>query len=192
MRVIAATNRDLAAEKEAGRFREDLFYRLSTFPIEIPPLRERIEDIPLLVEHFLGLCSRRLNRSLAGFTDEAMDIMKSYRWPGNVRELQNVVERLVITKGDQFIGKIDLPKELLQETSWREGVEESGSLPYKQAKSLFEKNYFQSLLASNEYNVTRSALVAGLSRRHLQEKLREFKIRIMDQGKKFEDDGEAY
>jgi DNA-binding NtrC family response regulator len=191
IRVIVATNRDLVVEKEAGRFREDLFYRLSTFPIEIPPLRERIEDIPFLIEHFLGLSSRRFNRRLAGFTDEAMDIMKSYRWPGNVRELQNILERLVITKGDQLIGKIDLPKELLQESSWRDGVEESGSLPYKQAKTLFEKNYFRSLLAENEYNVTRSALVAGLSRRHLQEKLREYKIRVSDQGKRSDEDEES-
>jgi DNA-binding NtrC family response regulator len=124
-----------------------------------------------------------MNRSLAGFSEEAMEVMTSYRWPGNVRELQNLIERLVITKGGQFIEKDDLPKELLQETSWKTGVQESGNLPYKQAKTLFEKNYFQLLLASNNYNVTRSAIVAGLSRRHLQEKLREFKIRISDQGK---------
>jgi two-component system response regulator AtoC len=183
IRIIAASNKDLKTEQHEGRFREDLYYRLSAFPISIPPLRERTGDTPILIDHFIGLCARRMNRSLAGFSDEAMEVMTSYRWPGNVRELQNLIERLVITKGGQFIEKDDLPKELLQETSWKTGVQESGNLPYKQAKILFEKNYFQLLLASNNYNVTRSAIVAGLSRRHLQEKLREFKIRISDQGK---------
>jgi DNA-binding NtrC family response regulator len=183
IRIIAATNKDLKVEQSEGRFREDLFYRLSAFPIEIPPLRERIKDLQLLIDHFIGLFSKRFNRDLAGFSDEVMEIMMSYHWPGNVREVQNLIERLVITKPGQFIKKADLPKEMLQETGWKEGVSESGSLSYKQAKTLFEKNYFQTLMSSNDYNVTRSALIAGLSRRHLQEKLKEFKIRVSDQTK---------
>jgi two-component system response regulator AtoC len=181
LRFIAATNRDLKAEQEAGRFREDLYYRLSAFPIRIPPLRERKEDIPILITHFLGMCTRKMGRTLSGFAPDAMETMRNYRWPGNVRELQNLIERLVITKDGQTIGKIDLPRDLVQETQWQAGIEEVEQLPYKQAKASFEKNYFQSLLASNDYNVTRSSLVAGLSRRHLQEKLREYKIRVSDQ-----------
>ncbi len=181
MRVIAATNRDLKAEQEAGRFREDLFYRLATFPIHIPPLRERKEDLTLLIDHFLALCMRRMGRTLAGFTPSALEAMRNYRWPGNVRELQNLIERLVITKDGQTIDRSDLPRELLQETEWQTGLVELEQLPYKQAKAAFEKNYFLSLLAANDYNVTRSSLVAGISRRHLQEKLREYKIRVSDQ-----------
>ncbi len=181
IRIIAATNRDLKVEQETGRFREDLFYRLATFPIAVPPLREHREDIPILIEHFLGLCVRKMGRSLAGFGAEAMEALRSYRWPGNVRELQNRIERLVIMKDGQSISKSDLPGEIVQETDWRTGLLEIEQLPYKQAKAAFEKNYFQNLLASNDYNVTRSSIVAGLSRRHLQEKLREFKIRVSDQ-----------
>ena len=183
LRILAATNRDLKADQEEGRFREDLYYRLSAFPMTIPPLRERREDIPILVSHFLALCTRRMGRSLAGFTDEAMEVLKNYHWPGNVRELQNEVERLVITKDGQMINKEELPTDLLQQTEWTSGGEITGDLSYKHAKSIFEKNYFLNLLASNDYNVTRSAIVAGLSRRHLQEKLREFKIRISDHTK---------
>ncbi|MCG3195686.1 MAG: sigma-54-dependent Fis family transcriptional regulator [Candidatus Omnitrophica bacterium] len=181
IRIIAATNRDLKVEQETGRFREDLFYRLATFPIAVPPLRERREDIPILIDHFLALCTRKMGRSLAGFTPDAMEALRSYRWPGNVRELQNLIERLVIMKDGQTISKGDLPGEIVQETDWRTGLHEIEQLPYKQAKAAFEKNYFQNLLASNDYNVTRSSIVAGLSRRHLQEKLREFKIRVSDQ-----------
>lgn len=181
MRVIAATNRDLKSDQETGRFREDLFYRLSTFPIHIPPLRERKDDIPLLVDHFLAICMRRMGRTLAGFSQEAMEVMRSYRWPGNVRELQNLIECLVITKDGQTIDRSGLPRELLQETEWTTGIEEIEQLPYKQAKAAFEKNYFLSLLAANDYNVTRASLVGGISRRHLQEKLREYKIRVSDQ-----------
>ncbi|MCA9411180.1 MAG: sigma-54-dependent Fis family transcriptional regulator [Candidatus Omnitrophica bacterium] len=181
VRIIGATNRDLRKEQEEGRFREDLYYRLSTFPIEIPPLRERKDDIPLLIDHFLGLCSRKMNRSLGGISKDAMETLQNFRWPGNVRELQNLLERLVITKTGQYIEKEDLPREILDPASWAEGEEIAEQLPYKQAKAVFEKRYFKALLKAHDYNVTSSALFAGLSRRHLQEKLREFKIRVSDQ-----------
>jgi transcriptional regulator with GAF, ATPase, and Fis domain len=96
VRVIAATNVDLREEVKAGRFREDLFFRLNVFPIRIPPLRERREDIPLLMNHFLMKFTRRHERTLSGFTQRAVDAMLSYDWPGNIRELENVIERGVI------------------------------------------------------------------------------------------------
>jgi PAS domain S-box-containing protein len=96
VRIIAATNRDLRKEIDAGRFREDLFYRLSVFPIEVPPLRERKEDIPLLATHFLTLSARRMNRPAPRITESALNQLSSYDWPGNVRELQNAIERTVI------------------------------------------------------------------------------------------------
>jgi transcriptional regulator with GAF, ATPase, and Fis domain len=100
VRVIAASNRDLAAMVEAGRFRSDLYYRLNVFPVRVPPLRERREDISLLVSYFLGKFSRKLGREFSGLDDRSMAQLRSHDWPGNVRELQNVIERAaVLTEG---------------------------------------------------------------------------------------------
>jgi transcriptional regulator with GAF, ATPase, and Fis domain len=96
VRIIAATNRDLKKEVDAGRFRQDLFYRLNVVPIEVPPLRDRRDDIPPLVEHFLGQSARRMNRPAMRITQDALSQLTAYNWPGNVRELQNTVERAVI------------------------------------------------------------------------------------------------
>jgi formate hydrogenlyase transcriptional activator len=96
VRVIAATNRNLQAAIAAGTFRSDLFYRLNVFPIDMPPLRERREDIPVLVEYFVDHCARKVRKSIQGITKESLDLLRSYPWPGNIRELQNVIERSVI------------------------------------------------------------------------------------------------
>ena len=96
VRVVAATNRDLRAAIAAGTFRSDLFYRLNVFPIEMPPLRERREDIPVLVEYFVDHCARKAGKNIQGITKESLDLLRSYPWPGNIRELQNVIERSVI------------------------------------------------------------------------------------------------
>jgi transcriptional regulator with GAF, ATPase, and Fis domain len=110
VRVIAATNRDLRAEAEAGRFRQDLYYRLSVFPIALPPLRQRVEDIPLLAEHFLAAAARKLGRAKPRLTLAVVQKLQRYRWPGNVRELQHVIERAVITaEGGRLT--IELPED---------------------------------------------------------------------------------
>src|SRR5258707_10916668 len=96
VRVIAATNRDLEAAIAEGKFRSDLFFRLNVFPIDMPPLRERPEDIPLLVEYFIDHCARKVKKNIQGITKESLDLLRSYPWPGNIRELQNVIERSVI------------------------------------------------------------------------------------------------
>src|SRR4051794_26680069 len=108
VRLVAATNRDLRAEAEAGRFRQDLFYRLSVFPIELPPLRRRVEDIPMLAEHFLALAARKLGKPKPRLTLADVQQLQRYHWPGNVRELQHVIERAVITADGTRL-KIDLP-----------------------------------------------------------------------------------
>jgi transcriptional regulator with GAF, ATPase, and Fis domain len=108
VRLIAATNRDLRAEAEAGRFRQDLYYRLSVFPVELPPLRKRPEDVPLLAEHFLTQSSRRLGRPRPRLTLAIVQQLQRYHWPGNVRELQHVIERAVITADGTRL-TIDLP-----------------------------------------------------------------------------------
>src|SRR5271155_2343173 len=96
VRVVAATNRNLQAAIQAGTFRSDLFYRLNVFPIDMPPLRERREDIPVLVEYFVDHCAKKVGKNIQGITKESLDLLRSYPWPGNIRELQNVIERSVI------------------------------------------------------------------------------------------------
>jgi len=96
VRVVAATNRNLQAAIAAGTFRSDLFYRLNVFPIDMPPLRERREDIPVLVEYFVDHCARKVGKNIQGISKESLDLLRSYPWPGNIRELQNVIERSVI------------------------------------------------------------------------------------------------
>jgi transcriptional regulator with GAF, ATPase, and Fis domain len=108
VRLVAATNRDLRAEAEAGRFRQDLFYRLSVFPVELPPLRKRKEDIPLLAEHFLRVAARRVGRSKLALTLAVVQRLQQYDWPGNVRELQHVIERAVITSTGNKLN-VELP-----------------------------------------------------------------------------------
>src|SRR5437660_3589555 len=108
VRLVTATNRDLRAEAEAGRFRQDLFYRLSVFPVELPPLRKRLEDIPLLADHFLTLTARKLGRPKPRLTLANVQQLQRYHWPGNVRELQHVIERAVITADGARLA-IELP-----------------------------------------------------------------------------------
>jgi transcriptional regulator with GAF, ATPase, and Fis domain len=108
VRIIAATNRDLSKEVEAGRFRQDLFYRLNVIPMEVPPLRERKADIPLLASHFLEQATRRLRLPLPRFTETHVRLMQNYAWPGNVRELQNAIERAVILAQGGHL-RFDLP-----------------------------------------------------------------------------------
>ena len=115
-RIIAATNRDLGAEVEAGRFREDLYYRLNVITIEMPPLRHRDEDIPLLATHFLRLYSEENQREVEGFSSAAMDALSAYHWPGNVRELENAVERAVVLCRDDTIEVDELPQPVRGET----------------------------------------------------------------------------
>ncbi|MFM7203454.1 MAG: sigma 54-interacting transcriptional regulator [Myxococcota bacterium] len=113
VRVIAATNRDLAAQVKNGQFREDLFYRLNVVSIRLPPLRERVEDIPLLVEHFLGKFNKRLGKSVSGVDRTLQELLRRYSWPGNIRELENVVERMVLFSDSNLLSVRHMPAEVL-------------------------------------------------------------------------------
>jgi DNA-binding NtrC family response regulator len=182
VRVISATHRDLPAEIAAGKFREDLFYRLRVITIELPSLREHKEDIAVLADSFLQLHGKRLNRT-AQLTREAYSALDRYDWPGNVRELKNALERsMVLTAGNE-IGIKDLPEEVatgkaltLKEPS---GGADTGmnERDFREAKRKFEVAWITKQLASHRWNVSRTAATIGLHRQSLQEKLRELGIR---------------
>jgi DNA-binding NtrC family response regulator len=182
VRVISATHRDLPAEIRAGRFREDLFYRLRVVNIELPPLRAHKQDIPLLAESFLQMHAARLGRA-ARLTREAIAAIERYAWPGNVRELKNALERsLVLCRGEE-IGVVDLPEEvargesLLPKHSSAGHDNGLGEKDFREAKRKFEVAYLTKQLADHRWNVSRTAATIGLHRQSLQEKLRELGIR---------------
>jgi transcriptional regulator with GAF, ATPase, and Fis domain len=189
VRVVAATNRDLRQMVNEGTFREDLYYRLSVVQIELPPLRERPEDIPLLVEHFLAdVAERRWPGEHRKFTvtAEAMARLQAYPWPGNIRELKNTVERAASLADGMELGVRDLlpnshktPPVLLPAGTAEQYVEQG--LPFKEAKQrvldAFEAAYLKALLDKYGGNVTRSANAAGLTRYHLRELAKRHGIR---------------
>ncbi len=182
VRVISATHRNLQAEIRAGKFREDLFYRLRVVTIDLPPLRAHKEDIALLTETFLQMHGARLGRT-AGLKREAMATIEKYDWPGNVRELKNALERsVVLSRGDE-IGVEDLPGEVVhgESASLKHRGDEHdngiGERDFREAKRKFEVAYLTRQLAEHRWNVSRTAATIGLHRQSLQEKLRELGIR---------------
>jgi DNA-binding NtrC family response regulator len=182
VRVISATHRNLPAEIRAGKFREDLFYRLRVVTIELPPLRAHKEDIPVLTESFLQMHGARLGRT-ARLSREALAALERYDWPGNVRELKNALERsLVLCRADE-LGVEDLPREVVSgEGALRknsDGANENGfdEKDFREAKRKFEVAYITKQLVDHHWNVSRTAATIGLHRQSLQEKLRELGIR---------------
>jgi len=175
VRVIAASNQNLQEQIAAGRFREDLFYRLSVIPIEVPPLRKRKEDIPVLVEHFIALFSAENGRRPKTISVEALAYFLAYEWPGNVRELRNMVERLVIMAPRDVIGPEDLPPPLRsREASASADPQRDRTL--KEARESFERAYILGELRSHEWNMTRTAEKLGIERSHLYRKLKAYGI----------------
>lgn len=165
VRIIAATNRDLKEEVKKGRFREDLFFRLNVIPVHIPPLRERKEDIPLLVEYFLKKFNSRLGKNVR-FSSEAMKALFEYDYPGNVRELENIIERVVVLSQGGIIKKDDLPF----------SFSTTGSLLLSEVSSRVEKEHILKVLKLTGGNKTRAAELLGISRKTLWEKLNAYGI----------------
>jgi len=174
VRVIAATNRNLAQEMMGGRFREDLYYRLNVIPITIPPLRDRRDDIPLLAKHFLELHATANSKALRGFSEEVMQIFLDFDWPGNVRELQNVVEHAVILAKGDMITELDLPQSL-KETSPRTHAD-IASLKDT------ERNLILKVLQDTEGNKYQAAKRLGITRSTLYGKLRKHGIVVPGKG----------
>ncbi|MDZ4165601.1 MAG: sigma-54 dependent transcriptional regulator [Smithellaceae bacterium] len=180
IRIIAATNRDLEREVKEGRFREDLFYRLSVIPIVLPPLRERKEDILPLAEHFLSRYQEKNRKSLKGISGKALDMLVRHDWPGNVRELENCIERAVIMAREDVILPADLPPHI----NTLSQVPEGDLFNFSPGISLseMERALIIKTLEDARGNRTRTAEILGINRRTLQNKMKEYRLNIPPSG----------
>jgi transcriptional regulator with PAS, ATPase and Fis domain len=170
-RLVSATNRDLEQAVRDGGFRADLYYRVHVYPLHVPALRERTEDIPRLVHHYLAVIAERERRPVPRVTREALDKLVRYRWPGNVRELVNLVERAVLCAGAAAADAvIDAEHVLVPEPSAPRGTQPL--VPYREAKARFELEYFAELMRTAGGNVSRAARLGGKTRKEIYEALR--------------------
>jgi two-component system nitrogen regulation response regulator NtrX len=176
VRVVAATNKRLEDEIERGTFRADLFYRLNVIPFEVPPLRDRLEDVPLLVEHFNRKFSAAYGNPPKRFELEAMDAMQSYTWPGNVRELRNTVERVVIMNHKARINASDLPPLGGGDAVPPVAIYRFNS--FKEASEAHQREFIRRKLSEAEGNVTRAAELMGMDRSHLYRRMRALGIKV--------------
>ena len=172
VRIIGATQRDLKKEVQKGSFREDLYYRLNVVPVHLPALRDRKEDILLLMEHFLNMYSKHMNKPMRGISIEAREFILKYDYPGNIRELENAVKRALTLSRDKEIQPWDLPEDMC--TICREGSKMGERLSYSEplptAMSLFEKQYISKVLEETKDNKTLASKLLGISRKTLWEK----------------------
>jgi len=171
VRILASTNKDLSALVKKGIFREDLFFRIHVITIDLPPLRERGEDLLLLIHHFTARFAEELGKSVPQFSDQALQVLRNYRWPGNVRELENVIQRLVVMTDGSLIEVPDLPS-LMRFSSLR-------GVGFHRTLAEVEEEYIRNVLASAGGNKTRAAKILGIDRKTLREKL---KLRELDTG----------
>ncbi len=177
VRILSATNQNVEELLKTGRFRQDLYYRLNVFPVHVLPLRERAEDIPLLVNHFIEAANRKMRKAVRGASPEAMSLLIAHQWPGNVRELENVIQRMMVVAKDDTVAAEDVPLE----------IRGGDSVPPKHAKDLrdlarastvlVEKQTILDALAKTDRNVTQAAKVLGISRATLQNKMKAYGLR---------------
>ena len=184
VRIISASNKDLLQSVKDGFLREDLFYRLSVVPIQIPPLRERSEDINSLIQHFLKLLTKEFGSGKLNFSPESLVVLQSYDWPGNVRQLKNILEWLIIMYGQQenfIITPSHLPPEIIGlNTSEKKKNINSLELSLKDARKLFETNYLKEQLNRFKGNIARTSTYIGMDRSALHRKLKELNINVND------------
>ena len=176
VRIIAATHRDLAAETQAGRFREDLYYRINVLPIAVPPLRERREDIPILIDHFVARNNARFGTQLRGLDPEARRYLLEYRWPGNVRELENTIERAMVLTEGEVISAADLPERVREARDPIQMHLGSGELSIKKTSRIIEEILIRRALQKTKGNRTKAAEVLEISHRALLYKIKEYLI----------------
>ena len=173
VRIVAATNRDLKRAMEQGAFRDDLYYRLNVFPIHLPPLRERSDDVPLLVKHFVGVIARELGRPPPEIDAEAMSLLRAHPWPGNIRELRNVIERAVLLCEGPMIAAKLLPREIVHAT-------EPPAVAAESSLEGCEKAMIVRALHDHDWNQTRAARALGITRDNLRYRLRKYAIKRPD------------
>jgi DNA-binding NtrC family response regulator len=176
---VASTNKDLAQLVENGEFRKDLYYRIKVMVIELPPLSDRKEDIPILTVYFISKLAREIGKEIRGVNQQALDLIVSYSWPGNVRELKNVMERAMILAKGEFIVPEDLPLELRKDVgglhsaaSDEKWMDRDGFLPLADV----ERNYILKVLHEKGGNKSKTARILGVSRSTLREKLNRYRI----------------
>jgi two-component system response regulator HydG len=174
VRVLAATNRDLLQAVESGQFREDLFYRLNVVALEIPPLRERHDDIPLLAQHFLGKFAEKNRKDVKGFTPQAMDLLLKYEWPGNVRELENAVERAVILLTGDHVTEKQLPMTITRALEDEPPAPSQQDLSRTRPLEEIEKDAILAALEAAGGNKSEAARRLGITRKTLHKKLKRY------------------
>jgi DNA-binding NtrC family response regulator len=181
VRVVAATNKDLEVEVREGTFREDLYFRLAVVPLRAPPLRERLEDVPLLAERFLQLAVRENGLRPKPVDAEVYARLQQYRWPGNVRELRNVCERMAILSGDR-IGAADVPDYVAPRPTAATppgagDLSRYGEVPLRELRDLVERDYILAKLEERDWNVTQTAQALGIERTNLHKKMKQHGLR---------------
>jgi two-component system nitrogen regulation response regulator NtrX len=179
VRVLAATNKQLEEEIEKGSFREDLYFRLAVIPVYVPPLRERREDIPLLVRHFVDLFSRENNFRPKKITPAAMELLQRYRWKGNIRELRNAVERLIIMTPSDVLDVADVPETIRVEAPVRPGGDQDAVTPgtLREHKEVSERAFLVQKLRETGWNISKTAELIDTPRSNLYKKLEQYNIK---------------
>jgi len=172
---LIATNVDLEKAVKEGRFREDLYYRINVIPIKLPPLRERVDDIPQLAEFFLKRYSARFRKKVDGITDGTMTMLKKYWWPGNIRELENLIERLVAVSDKEYLGEEDLPLEY--HFAKLDATAPTSETRFQEACDTFERNFILRALEKSDWNVTATARYLGIPLSTLKHKMARLDLR---------------
>lgn len=173
VRIISATNKNLIYEIEKGNFRQDLYYRLNVIELHVPSLKERIEDIPLLVEHFLEKYAKERKVEKKVIDEKALNVLMDYNWPGNVRELQNLIERLMIMSKNKLITLEDIPFPINNQKKNNDKIDITG---LKEARELFEKSHIEKMIKTADYNMTKAAELLKIERSYLYQKVKHYNI----------------
>jgi two-component system nitrogen regulation response regulator NtrX len=180
VRLIAATNKEIEEEVKEGRFREDLYFRLAVIPIEVPPLRERLEDLPELIGYFMDRYKSPATSPPKRLSDDAMDLLRDYAWPGNIRELKNFVERINIMVSEPVIGVEEVEKHLGAKTdeTGGSGLGRFERMKLAEARETFEKEFIEVKLRDHDFNITRTAEELGMYPSSLHAKIRKYGIKV--------------
>jgi len=173
VRIISATNQDLLEAVKKKAFREDLYYRLNVITIFVPSLRERLDDLPLFVKHFISKYSYKLNKKVMTMAGKTLDLMRAYPWPGNIRELENVIERAVALTDTEIITPKDLPDNIVQ-INLQDMPVQYNNKSLNEAVASFEKQYLLDLLEKYNWNIQQASRETGISRQNLYRKLQKY------------------